>query len=70
MLASLEVGAQVKVSNSNIRLWDKVQVGKVWVSINQVINDILLELSMTGKHKIEFAPMQDLQICGRGNSDS
>jgi signal transduction histidine kinase len=34
------------------------------VSINQVINDILLELSMTGKHKIEFAPMQDLQIYG------
>ena len=34
------------------------------VSINQVINDILLELSMTGKHKIEFAEVQDLQVYG------
>lgn len=34
------------------------------VNINQVINDILLELSMTGKHKIEFAEVQDVQIYG------
>lgn len=34
------------------------------VNINKVINDILLELSMTGKHKIEFAEVQDVQIYG------
>lgn len=32
------------------------------VDVNQVINDVLLEISMTGKHNIEFLPVQDIHL--------
>jgi signal transduction histidine kinase len=32
------------------------------VDVNQVINDVLLEVSMTGKHNIEFSAVQDIHI--------
>lgn len=34
------------------------------VNINLVINDILLEMSMTGKHKIEFSAAQNITLLG------
>ena len=34
------------------------------VNINQVINDVLLEISMTGKHKVEFSAVQEINLLG------
>jgi signal transduction histidine kinase len=34
------------------------------VNVTQVINDVILEMSMTGKHRIEFSPVQDLHVLG------
>ena len=34
------------------------------VNINQVIEDIIMEMSMTGQNRIEFSPVQDVFITG------
>ncbi|MFT4940691.1 MAG: signal transduction histidine kinase [Paraglaciecola sp.] len=34
------------------------------IDVNQLINDVLLEVSMTGKHNIKFSPVQNIHLTG------